>query len=88
MTHHKSATFVGTLSFAHNSNRTKIWLGHNHNTGEAIVWQSVNGGRETRITGKNLVNFAQQLNEALNEGEVSFGASYSGTALDFFKTLL
>ena len=57
---HKSARWVGTLEFK-NGNRTEIWLGQNRNLGTDIVWQVLNKGRPSRVTGGNIQRLAEEI---------------------------
>lgn len=70
----KSATKAGEIKFA-NGNSVVLWVGHNSNTGDTIVWQVVwcNGkpGRSTRLTGGNIAKLANEI-RALPESEGKF----------------
>lgn len=66
-----NASRIGTLEFK-NGNRTILDLGTNSNTGEAIVWQTVNNGRASRVTGKNLNRLAGDISDAIFEGDAKW----------------
>lgn len=63
---HKSATKAGEITW-NNGRSTVLWIGHNRNTGETIVWQVVwtNGkpGKSTRITGGNIPKLATEIRQ-------------------------
>ena len=60
----KSATKACNIKWA-NGNETVLWVGHNGNTGDTIVWQVVwrngNPGKSTRITGGNIPKLAAEI---------------------------
>ncbi len=77
----KSASLIGTIEFK-NGNRNTIYIGHNHNTGETIVWQQVAGRRSQRITGKNITKFAAELDSTMNEGDAKWIGERNDSALN------
>lgn len=83
----KSASKIGTVKFT-NGNKVALFIGSNRNTGETIVWQVLNGGRSTRVTGKNITRLANDLNDALNEGEGSWEGTTNDAALNILKSYL
>lgn len=88
----KSATKVGTIEFK-NGRKNNLWLGHNCNTGETILWQvmqELDGrlGRSTRVTGRNLTKLAIELNDCLNEGEAKWVGARNDAAVDMLQKLL
>ena len=75
----KSATKACEIAWT-NGNATVLWVGHNRNTGETIVWQVVwktyPGGtwgpdRSSRITGRNIPKLAGEIAKAV-PGDGSF----------------
>jgi hypothetical protein len=86
--HNQSASFIGTATRRDNGNTLSIWIGQNSNTGEDIVWFSVNGGRDKRVTGSNIAKFAAELNDDMNEGEAVWTELASPIALNILKTYL
>jgi hypothetical protein len=62
----KSATKAGEIKW-NNGKSTVLWIGHNRNTGETIVWQVVwaNGkpGKSSRITGHNIPKLAAEIHK-------------------------
>lgn len=85
---HKSATQIGTLRFKATGLTNVLHLGHNRNTGETILWQRVAKRREQRMTGRNLVKLAAELNTALNEGEAEWVSIDSHPSLDALYALI
>lgn len=62
----KNASFVGTIEWRDSGRKVSFWIS---NTGETIVWQHVlDRPRASRITGRNLPRFAEELDVAINEG--------------------
>ena len=60
----KSATKACNIKWP-NGNETVLWVGHNKNTGDAIVWQVVwregKPGKSSRITGGNISKLAAEI---------------------------
>lgn len=77
----KSASQIGTVEFT-NGNRLTLHVGANSNTGDLIVWQQLDGQRASRITGKNLGPFLDEIEEIMNEGEATWAAGRNDAALD------
>jgi hypothetical protein len=61
---HKSATKACDIAWK-NGNHTVLWVGHNHNTGDTIVWQMViqpgKHHKSSRITGRNIAKLAAEI---------------------------
>ena len=83
----KSATHIGKIHWLKTGNILDLWIGDNSNTGETIVWQKVEGKRDTRVTGKNIAKLAQELNVAMNEGD-GVWLERNDAALDALKAYL
>jgi hypothetical protein len=73
----KSATFLGTLAFA-NGNRTAVHVGLNSNLGTTIVWQTMNGGKPSRITGQNIARWLEEVDEVLLSGDAEWAEDQDG----------
>jgi len=76
----KSASPIGILQFS-NGNKTALFIGANSNTGETIVWQSVNGRRATRTTGRNIAGLAGEVKHVLDSGEATWVETPNKAAL-------
>ncbi len=82
----KSASAIGTLEF-NNGNKTALYIGTNRNTGATIVWQVVNGGRSTRLTGKHLPLLAGELAHVLAIGDAKWIGDVNTAALECLTAL-
>lgn len=89
----QSASFIGTVEFK-NGNRTRIWIGANSNTGETVVWQQTlfsgkaQWNRDSRVTGRNIRKFADELNFVLKEGEAKWVERPNDAAFDALMKLI
>ena len=86
MTINKSASKIGTIEFK-NGNKTALYIGANSNTGATIVWQVVNGGRSTRLTGKHLPLLAGELANVLAIGDAKWIDDVNAAALECLMKL-
>lgn len=81
----KIATKVGTLRFKAHDRLNDIYLHYNLNTGEPVIYQKLQGSRATSTSGRNLLRFVQDLQEALYEGEASWTEAPNDAALDAMR---
>ena len=62
-------------------NTLTLHAGINHNTGESIVWQTLNDETPARTTGRNLARLARELAAAVDSGEAEWASGeYSRAA--------
>jgi hypothetical protein len=82
----KSASKIGTLRF-NNGNETALYIGANSNTGATIVWQVLNGGKSTRLTGKHIAALAKELAAVFTKKEAAWIDEVNFAALDCLTRL-